>query len=241
MVQTNSPSFALITAACSQTGRIYASELASRGMNLLLIDFAGIGLEDLAYELKKFNVIVKWKEIDFLKKGHLFEFSNWIQQGFKIILLVNIASFECKGSFLESQMEYIHRIFQMNIKSTNNITQLVLPVLMEQNHAILLNVSSLGDISLLNYKTLYKSSKNLIRQYTENLKSEFRNTNLDVRWIDLCYHGKKSVFSENLNFISRIISFNFRSHKSLVSKSISRLNLKFENSGTIKFHQNSSN
>jgi short-subunit dehydrogenase len=225
MVQSNTPTFALITSACSQTGKMYAYELANRGMNLLLIDRTGNGLEELANDLKKLHVVVKWKEIDFLKKEHLFEFSNWIQQGFKIKLLINIASFECKGSFLESQMEYIHRIFQMNIRSTNTITQVVLPVLLQQNEAGLLNVSSLGDISLLNYKTVYKSSKNLIKQYTENLKSEFQNSAIDVRWIDLGYHGKKSVFSENLNFINRLISFNFRSHKTLVAKSISSLKL----------------
>jgi short-subunit dehydrogenase len=225
MVQSNSPTFALITSACSHTGKMYAYELAERGMNLLLIDMSGMGLEELAIDLKKFHVIVKWKEIDFLKKEHLFEFSNWIQQGFKIKLLINIASFECKGSFLESQIEYIHRIFQMNIRSTNTITQMVLPLLLQQNQASLFNVSSLGDISLMNYKTVYKSSRNLIKQYTENLKTEFRYSNVNVRWIDLGYHGKRETIGENLNFISRLISFNFRSHKTLVAQSISSLKL----------------
>lgn len=220
MVQTNRPTFALITSACSKTGRLYANELAERGINLLLLDFDSMGLSELAIELEQKNIIVHCFEFDFLKREQFHEFSKWIQQGFKIKMLVNIASFECKGSFLASQIEYIHHIFQMNIRSTNNITKLVIPILLQQKDSVLLNVSSLGDISLLNYKTVYKSSRQLIKQYTELLQEELKNKGLKVKWIDLGYQGKQSIFSDNLNFINRFVSFNFRSPQGLVIDSI---------------------
>ena len=103
----------LITGASSGIGKDTAIEFAKKGANIVLVSRIKEKLEQVAEQLKQFNVTVLVCQCDVSKKDQVKEMSKTVLEKFNSIdILVNNAGFAIYGSVtdlsindIESQME----------------------------------------------------------------------------------------------------------------------------------------
>jgi len=172
--------YAVITGASSGLGKAFAFELAGRGKNLVLVSLPGEGLHQLAEQLKPFAVKVACYETDLTLHENVQAFTDWVNEHFRISMLINNAGMGGTRRFLEADVDYINRIIQLNVMSTSLITRALLPNLMLQPKAYILNVSSMAAFSPMGFKTVYPASKAFIHHFTRGLYQELKNTNVFV-------------------------------------------------------------
>lgn len=172
--------YAVITGASSGLGRAFAFELAGRGKNLVLVSLPGEGLPCLADQLKPFAIRVVHYETDLTLHENVHAFTNWVNKHFQVSILINNAGMGGTRRFLEADVDYINRIIQLNVMSTSLITRALLPNLLLQQKAYVLNVSSMAAFSPMGFKTVYPASKAFIHHFTRGLYQELKNTNVFV-------------------------------------------------------------
>jgi len=173
--------FALVTGASQGLGRAFAVELAKRGFNIILVSLPDEALPEVAHNLRKqFGVKVACYESDLTVHENLLAFGNWVNLNFDVFLLINNAGKGGSQSFIEASAEYLNSIIQLNVKVTSLLTHQLLPNLLRQEKAFVLNVSSLAAFTPLGYKTVYPASKVFVDYFSRGLKEELKKTGVMV-------------------------------------------------------------
>jgi hypothetical protein len=173
--------FAVITGASMGLGKSFANELARKKMNLILISLPGQNLPALARELsEQYEVETRFYETDLSVTGNVMELAAWINNHFRVNLLVNNAGLGGSRSFTEAPAGYINNIVQINVMATSLLTHQLLPNLMEQSRSYILNVSSLAAFTPMGYKTVYPATKAFVRSFSRSLNEELKHSNVFV-------------------------------------------------------------
>ncbi len=173
--------YTVITGASRGLGRALAQENARRGRDLILISLAGEGLKNLAEEIKKqYNVNVVFFEADLTKTDELKQVCRKIIDSYPIDTLINNAGIGGTYKFLEVSEDYLNTIIDLNVRATVMMTYYLLPQLLRQPRAYILNIASLAALNPLPFKTIYPASKAFIDFFSRSLAIELRNTNVKV-------------------------------------------------------------
>lgn len=183
--------FALVTGASKGLGRNIAYELANKGFNLLLVSLPGEDLNEMANEPIFKNVEVHCIETDLTDKNQLLKLADYVNENYKLCMLVNNAGVGCSKSMLEAETVLIDTIIQLNITATSILTHRLLPNLL--NHpgkSYILNVSSMASFSPMAFKTVYPASKRFVRDFSRGLRYELKGTNVSV---SVTYPGPMST------------------------------------------------
>jgi uncharacterized protein len=190
--------FALITGASKGFGRAIAIELASRNKNLLLVSLKNEGLEMLCQQIRNLHhVDVKFFEIDFIQDNAISKVKEWVKN-YSINILVNNAGLGGSKNFHTSDISYIEKIIQINVRTVTLLTHTLLPQLMQNQPAHILNIASMAAFSPIGFKTVYPASKAFIYSFSRGLSEELRGTGVSVTVI---FPGPMRTNSE---IISRI-------------------------------------
>lgn len=172
--------YALITGASKGFGRAIAIELASKGRNLLLLSLKNEGLKMLSQQIHNLHhVDVRFLEIDFMAPDAINRIKIWTND-FKIDLLVNNAGLGGTKKFDSSDIAYIEKIIQINIRIVALLTHTLLPKLKKNGPAYILNISSMAAFSPIGFKTVYPASKSFIYSFSRGLSEELRGSNVYV-------------------------------------------------------------
>lgn len=170
--------YALVTGASQGLGRAFAFELASRQINVILIGLPGEGLADITAELIDLGIEADYFETDLTQKYNIEKLAGWVNTNYSISMLINNAGCGGTKDFLKADIGYIDRIIQLNVMAPALLIRLLLPNLMKQEQAYVLNVSSMAAFSPIGYKTVYPASKSFVHRFTRGLNQEFSNTNV---------------------------------------------------------------
>ena len=172
--------FAIVTGASTGLGKCFALELARRGINTILVSLPGEGLADVARQSRRLGVDSLIRETDITKKENIAGLCDWINENYEVFMLINNAG--CGGTcgFADSPPEYLDRIIQLNITATTMMTRLLLPGMLRQGKAYVLNVSSMASFSPIGYKTVYPASKRFVQHFSRGLYQELKNTSVFV-------------------------------------------------------------
>src|SRR5690606_31186042 len=81
-------------------------------------------------------------------------------------------------NFRDVSIDYLDRIIQLNVKATSLLTHQLLPNLIQQKEAYVLNVGSVAAYSPIGYKTVYPASKAFVHNFTRGLYQEFADSNV---------------------------------------------------------------
>lgn len=168
--------FAVVTGASTGLGKCFALELAKRGINTLLVSLPGEGLMNVAYESRYLGVKSYIRETDITKKENVIELCAWINGNYEVFMLINNAGCGGTRGFADSSPEYLDTIIQLNITATTMMTRLLLPNMLRQEKAYVLNVSSMASFCPIGYKTVYPASKRFIQHFSRGLYQELKNT-----------------------------------------------------------------
>jgi hypothetical protein len=172
--------FSLITGASKGLGLEFACEYARKGRNLLLVSLPGEGLEDTCAGLsEEFNVKALYLETDLTQNNSVYEVVKWAAN-YSVDTLVNNAGLGGAGFFEKVDPAFMDNMIMLNVRATALLTRLMLPVLMKQPKAFIINVSSLAAFSPMAYKLVYPASKAFVYSLSRSLHEEFKVKNINV-------------------------------------------------------------
>ncbi len=92
----------------------------------------------------------------------------------KLDALVNNAGYGLVGAFEEFTEDQLRRQFETNVFGTMNLTKAFIPLMREQGHGRIINVSSIGGRIGIPLYTAYHATKFAIEGFTESLDFELR-------------------------------------------------------------------
>lgn len=172
--------FAVVTGASTGLGKCFALELAKRGINTILVSLPGERLINVAFQSRFLGVESYIHETDITKKENVLELCSWINNNFNVFMLINNAGCGGTQEFSASSPEYIDRIIQLNVTATALMANQIMPNLLRQPKAYMLNVSSMASFTPVGYKTVYPATKRFIQHFSKGLHQELRHTGVCV-------------------------------------------------------------
>ncbi|MGV3763876.1 SDR family NAD(P)-dependent oxidoreductase [Parapedobacter sp.] len=170
--------YALVTGASQGLGKAFALELARRQFNTILVSLPGEGIDFVASQVAELGQEAHCYETDLTQKANIVALANWVNERFAVSVLINNAG--CGGTqrFQDVDVDYLDRIIQLNVKATALLTHQLLPNLMKNNQAYVLNVGSVAAYSPIGYKTVYPASKAFVHSLSRGLYQEFADSNV---------------------------------------------------------------
>ena len=84
------------------------------------------------------------------------------------------------GSVEETSPEEVHDLYEVNVFGVLRICRQVLPLMREQGHGTIVNMSSLGGLLAVPYMSAYTSAKFALEAMSEALYHEVKADNVDV-------------------------------------------------------------
>ncbi|MDZ4658962.1 MAG: SDR family oxidoreductase [Bythopirellula sp.] len=172
---------ALVTGGATGIGRAIALRLAQEGVHLFLVDIDPVGLSEVVAAAKQSGVSAKGRVCDV---GQLEEITASVQHGLncygRFDLLVNNAGITYYGRTDQMSAEHCEQLLAVNVHAPLHFTRLLLPTLLEQPEAHVLNVSSFLGLIGVRKLAAYSASKFALVGFSEALRAEFARTNLGV-------------------------------------------------------------
>ena len=185
---------ALITGATAGIGRAFARELASRGMNLVLVARDEPRLLALAGELNfDFGVEVQVMSADLSLHAQIDEVACRAAAD-DIDLVVNNAGFGLNQKFVGGDLQAEQQMLDVLVTAVMRITHAALPGMVERNRGGVINVSSVA--SWLASGT-YSAAKAWVTTFSESLATQLRGS--DVHVMALCPGFTRTEFHDRAN------------------------------------------
>jgi NAD(P)-dependent dehydrogenase (short-subunit alcohol dehydrogenase family) len=108
-----------------------------------------------------------------------------IRENGRIDILVNNAGYDLFGSLEESSLDEMKQQFETNVFGVLRTTKAVIPTMRKQGSGTIVNISSVGGIiGLLPFTTAYHASKFAIEGFTESLRQELADFNINIILIE---------------------------------------------------------
>jgi short-subunit dehydrogenase len=173
--------YTLITGAGSGLGKEFALQCARLGHNMILVDLPGSHIRSLARDLiNSFGIDAQVFEFDLTESWVLRHKMQYIMATYTINFLINNAGTGGSSSITSTPLERIDQIIQLNVRSTALLTHLLLPHLIKNRNAYILNVSSMAAFTPIAYKTVYPASKAFISSFALGLREELSGTGVSI-------------------------------------------------------------
>ena len=215
----------LITGASSGIGKESAIEFAKLGANIILVSRSMDKLEQVANELKKFNVITLICQCDVSDKNQVKEMSKIVLEKFNLVdVLVNNAGFAIYGSVSELSIDEIESQMETNYFGMIYCIKNFLPSMLEKKSGHIVNVASVAASFGLPGISSYCASKFAMLGFSEGLKHELKNSGVGITVVSPIM--VRTNFFEHPSF-QKMPKF---SPTSLSSKTVAKAILKASNS-----------
>lgn len=167
---------ALVTGASQGIGMAIARDLAKMGHNLIIVARRKDILDELAAELnRKHAVTVEVRALDLADAEQRRELVEEIRDR-EINIIINSAGIASFGPFIKQDWSYETKQFDLNAAAVFELTEAVLPGMVERAIGAICNVgSAAGNIPIPNNAT-YVFTKAGVNAFTEALHYELRDT-----------------------------------------------------------------
>ena len=165
---------ALITGASSGIGEAFASALAQRGMNLILVARTKPKLDELAQRLTNQHrvqaTVIQADLADPKAPGRLY--SRVAELGVRVDLLVNNAGFGLGGAFLSHDLLREEEQINVNIGALVALTHLFVRDMVVRKKGGVVNLASITSFLPIAYSAIYAASKSFVLSFSEALGRE---------------------------------------------------------------------
>ncbi|HMH58048.1 MAG TPA: SDR family oxidoreductase [Galbitalea sp.] len=176
----------LVTGASSGLGAEFASQLAARGANLILVARRAERLEALKADLlAKHGVIVNVIPTDLAAAGASSALAAKITKlGLPVHSLINNAGFGSHNRFEDEDADRVHEEVALNVAAVVDLSKVFYTELLQHGTGVLVNVASTAAFQPVPRMAVYGASKAFVLSFTEALWFEARPSGLKV--IALC-------------------------------------------------------
>lgn len=171
----------VITGASSGIGKNTAIEFAKKGAQIALVARRKQKLEEIANDLKKFNVSTLVCECDVSDKSQVEKTSKLVLEKYDSVdILVNNAGFAIYGSVSDLTIEEIESQMATNYFGMIYCIKNFLPSMLEKKSGHIVNVASVAASFGLPGIASYCASKFAMLGFSEGLKHELKGTGVGV-------------------------------------------------------------
>ncbi|PON42337.1 Short-chain dehydrogenase/reductase [Parasponia andersonii] len=181
-------SWAIITGATDGIGKAFASQLAEKGLNLILVGRNSNKLETVSKEIQLTCPGTRIKSL-------VFDFSGDISAGIEVveeaikgldvgILINNVGvTYPAAGYFHEVAEKVWMNIVRVNLEGTTRVTRAVLPGMLERKRGAIVNIGSGAAIVVPSHPlyTIYAATKAYIDQLSRCLYVEYKRSGINVQ------------------------------------------------------------
>lgn len=172
-------STALVTGASAGLGRAYATALAARGHDLVLVARDAPRLEDLSAELvAAHGVEVEVLPADLADREQLQRVADRLADPARPVdLLVNNAGFGIATPFLDTPVEDEERMLDVLVRAVLVLTHAAAGPMRERGHGAVLNVAS---VAAFITSGTYSAAKSWVTVFSESLDGQLAGTGVSV-------------------------------------------------------------
>jgi len=173
--------WAIVTGASSGIGKEFAHQLASNGINLVLLARREELLKKVSEELSaKYEVEIKYKRVDLTTKGFIADIETFTQK-LDVRLLISNAGAAVMGAFSKTPLQSLESMVDLNVVAQLKISHWFANRLLADNHkgGIIL-VSSGVAFQGTPYMANYSAAKAYILNLGEALNYELKERGIDV-------------------------------------------------------------
>jgi len=169
--------YALVTGATSGIGYELARLFAGDGYNLIIVARTRLDLEKAATEFSQYGVDVITITKDLFQPQAAFELYNEVKsKGLIVDVLVNDAGQGQYGLFVESDINRLLDIIQLNISSLTVLTHLFLKDMVARNEGKILQLASIASELPGPWQAVYHATKAYVLSFTEALINELKDS-----------------------------------------------------------------
>ena len=162
---------ALVTGASRGLGRSIAESLAERGAEVALVARSADALEVLA---KEFNG--KAYPTDLTDPAAVGALVDRVEADGPIDVLVNNAALDHVGLFPDTSAQQVRDLLQVNLGAPLELCRQLMPRMLVRGRGHIVNVSSMGAVSISPGVTLYGTSKAGLSHFTAGIRQELAGT-----------------------------------------------------------------
>lgn len=172
--------WALVTGAAAGLGAKFARQLAARGLDVVLVDVDGAGLERTAGEIRaRHGRQAKTIVVDLTRAGFL-EPVLALTQSVDLGLLINNAGISHTGLFTQRPLQDHLKALDLNARAPMMLAHALAPRLLARGRGGILFVSSLSALQGTAYVAHYAATKAYALILAEGLWRELQPQGVDV-------------------------------------------------------------
>ncbi|HGL4258907.1 SDR family NAD(P)-dependent oxidoreductase [Burkholderia dolosa] len=173
---------AVITGASSGIGAIYADRLARRGYDLILVARNRSRLATLAERITNDTQrSVEIVDADLNDRAALAAVEAKLKEDASITLLVNNAGVGTHAPLLDSDVDAMTRMIDLNVTALTRLTYAAVPGFVARGHGAVINISSIVAISPETLNGVYGGSKAFVLAFSQSLHHELADKGVQVQ------------------------------------------------------------
>ncbi|MBV8552049.1 MAG: SDR family oxidoreductase [Acidobacteriaceae bacterium] len=182
MPSNSTPGTALITGASTGIGAIYAHRLAQRGYALILVARDQQRLVSLTKEIAaKTGRKTEALAADLTIKADLKRIEERLRSDSSITALVNNAGFGGAAKLIDSNIDEMENMIQLNVTALTRLTSAVLPGFLGRSKGLIINIASIVALSPELLNGVYSGTKAFVVNLTQSLHNEVKGKGIRVQ------------------------------------------------------------
>ena len=193
MTQQNTERYALVTGASRGLGKAIALELAKRGYPTILVSRSDKVHEVCEEIASQYHITSVGFSADLTDPAAIANLAEQVNATYQVFMLVNNAGTGGSRRFVDASTQYLENILDLNTKATALLTHALLPNLLRQPKAYVLNIGSMAAHTPTGFKTVYPASKAFIQHFSLGLREELKDTSVSV---SVCSPGAMATNEE---------------------------------------------
>ncbi len=170
----------VVTGASSGIGAELARELARRGYGVTLVARRAEKLQELADELSDAHGIEAAVESADLQERDGRDALADRLAGKGVVGLVNNAGYGDTGPFVESDLDWLQGMVQLNCQALLHLSGRLLPAMVDNGAGAVLNLASLASCQPIPNMATYAATKAFVLSFSEALHTELAGTGVSV-------------------------------------------------------------
>ncbi|WP_375196426.1 SDR family NAD(P)-dependent oxidoreductase [Sphingobium sp.] len=164
---------ALITGASTGIGAIYADRFAARGYDLILVARNKDKLQSLAAQISdKTGRTVEVLDADLGKAADLARVEKVLRDDASVTVLVNNAGIGTHATLLESDVEKMDAMIQLNVTALMRLTYAAVPGMVARGGGTVINIASIVAVAPELLNGVYGGTKAFVQAFTTSLNHE---------------------------------------------------------------------